>query len=104
MVFVIQAGNPALRRPAENEFEELSTAIQAVFPMDTEASIMFWNWVPIKLSYKYDFGVMMDDLLPMLDNMLDSGHGATSVYWSSSTFTADWHLQWANGRLSIGAE
>ena len=101
MDFTIQASNPMFEQGSEREVEELATAIQMTFPMNTEAAIMVWNSTPIRLSYKYDLGVVVYDLLAMLEDLLSPGPGATSVSWSSTTFMADWDLQWMDGRLDI---
>jgi hypothetical protein len=46
---------------------------------------------------------MLDDLLPMLDDPLGAAQGARPVYWSSTTFMANWDIQWADSRVVINA-
>lgn len=50
MTFTIQESNPALTRCDDLEVEELATAIQLVFPINTETAILVWNAVPIQLT------------------------------------------------------
>ena len=104
MAFLIQTGNPALERTADRQVEGLALAIQTVFPLTTEAAILVWNRVPVQLSYKYDFGDVTHDLLPMLDDVLSRSAGTTSVHWSSTTFSARWDMRWAGTRLEVVAK
>src|SRR5437016_710667 len=104
MNFEIQACNPKTRKPTEIRVEDLAAAIQAVFRLDSEDAILFWNWVPVRISYKYDLSVMIDDLLTLLNDLLSVPGGRRSVYWGSNTFQAEWHLVWADGRVAITAQ
>ena len=83
MSFLIQTGNPALEPTDDREVEGLPLAIQTVFPLATEAAILVWNRVPVQLSYKYDLGDVVHDLLPMLDDVLTRAAGTTSVTGAS---------------------
>ena len=58
MNFYIQASNPRALKPSFIE-ENLSAAIESVFPMNTENAILFWNHIAIPLSYKYDISYMV---------------------------------------------
>lgn len=101
MNFVIQACTPALDEAAGREFEDLADAIQGLFVMETEDAILFWNWVPIRISYKYDLSVMIDDLLPLLSAMIGTEAGRKEVEWGSNTFRATWAVEWGAGQVRI---
>lgn len=101
MNFKIQACNPKTQNPAERRVEDLAAAIQAIFAADTEDAFLLWNGIPVRLSYKYDLSVLIDDLLPLLAKLLDSPTGAQQVYWASNTFQAEWALEWTADQVTI---
>ena len=102
MSFQIQPGNPKTQKPADHAVEDLSEAIEEIFRADEDA-LLWWNGLPVKISYKYDLSVLVDDLLPLLDKLLSSPTGTQHVYWGSNTFRAQWDLQWATQELEIQA-
>jgi hypothetical protein len=103
MSFKIQICNPAIRDRSNEERESLSSAIVAVFPEATEDAIMLWNWVPVRINYCGDLSVMMEDLLLMLSDLLQSDQGSRVTSFGASTFRAKWLLRWAAGDLTIDA-
>jgi hypothetical protein len=103
MAFKIQICNPAIRDCSNEERESLSSAMIAVFPEATEDAIMLWNWVPVRINYSGDLSVMMEDLLLMLSDLLQSDEGSHVALFGASTFRAEWSLHWAAGDLTIDA-
>ena len=103
MYFEIQTSNPSLRHRSNEERETLSSAMLAAFPETTEDAIMVWNWIPIKINYNCDLSVMMEDLLLMLSDLLDSNCGSNVIFFGANTFRAEWSLNWADGNLRIDA-
>ena len=101
MIFAIQVSHPATQPPDPPEAEDLAQAIQAIYPMDTEDLILVWNHVPIRLSYKYDVSILIDDLLSLLTAVLGATDGEYTVHWGSDTFNAVWKLRWGNGKMHI---
>jgi hypothetical protein len=101
MDFAIQVCNPFVKKPRKSHFQDLSEALSEVFAGDTEDGFMLWNWVPIRVSYRYDLSVMIDDLLPFLTRLVDSVKGSWRVYWGSNTFKAEWLVYWADGQIRI---
>ena len=99
--FVVQAGVPAARIELDPTDSTLSEAMQTVFPLATEAAILFWKNTCIPLSYKYDMSVMMADVLVMLWSITSAPVGRWAVTWPSSTFMATWEVEWAGGLVSI---
>jgi hypothetical protein len=103
LVFSIQPGDP-LVEPAERA-ADLAAAIQTVFPMDTDDAILNWNRIAVRLGYRYDVSVMIDDLLPLLAEVTDEPSGRRRVVWASDTFHADWDVHWLGDELlSVDAE
>jgi hypothetical protein len=103
MRFWIQAGNPISLRLPGRVVDDLSEAIETIFPTDTEDAILVWNHSYIPVNYKYDLSVMIDDLLPLLTSLLERSSGRYKVTFGSNTFSTEWNLTWAEGGLSISA-
>lgn len=94
MIFFIQASNPNVVSNVEATETDLREAIEDIFELETEDAILNWNGVSIALSYKYDFSVIIDDLVEMLETIQSSSNGNHMVSWSSNTFLATWNLTW----------
>ncbi|MGB0383384.1 MAG: hypothetical protein ACPGWR_01050 [Ardenticatenaceae bacterium] len=104
MQFAIQVGNPTILAPQTKELEDLSEVIEELFPMETENVILYWNWIPVRIGYRYDFSYLIDKLLPLLSAVLESDQGQYQVSWTSTTFYAHWYLTWDERQLTIEAE
>ena len=104
MQFQILARHPIVIRPLDYEVEDLSEAIESIFPMDTKDALLVWNGEYIPINYKYDLSVLIDDLLPLLTEILNEDSGSYKVEWASDTFNADWTLDWAENRITIMAQ
>jgi hypothetical protein len=104
MYFEIQVCDPSIRRSVHEERQDLSSAILGMFPEYTEDAILLWNWVPIRINYNADLSVMMDDILMILENLLNSDRGCTRTYFGANTFRAEWLLTWAEGDIEINAK
>ena len=104
MQFAIQVGNPTILAAQAKELEDLSEAIEELFPMDTENVILYWNWIPVRIGYRYDFSYLIDKLLPLLSAILQSDQGQYQVSWTSTTFYAHWYLTWDEHQMTIEAE
>lgn len=104
MPFQIQVSNPIAIRSSSQKVEDLSEAIETIFPMKTENALLVWNGYYIPINYKYDLSVLIDDLLPLLSELLTVNEGSYEVEWASDTFRADWRLDWADGHITIVAQ
>jgi hypothetical protein len=102
--FIIQASCPRASRVHDPGDETLSDALQTVFASDTESALIGWNWVYVPLGYKYDFSIIINDVLDMIEKLDNSPNGQHRVHWPSSTFSAIWHMQWRSGKLNVHAE
>lgn len=100
MAFVLQVSNPATQPPRPAKVADLAQAVEAIYPMMTEDAVFIWNFYPLLVGYKYDLSVMIDDLLPMLSQILDLESGEYVVHWGSDTFRDIWRLRWDNDQLT----
>ena len=102
--FTIEVGNPIFRSTREEQVEYLYQAIETIFPDDTEKAYLLWNLVPVRIDYKYDLYILIDDIPPLLNALLNSDRGSHRVGWGSSSFNAEWNIEWADGIVKIGSQ
>lgn len=102
--FTIQASAPRVVREFDPGDTNLSDAIQTVFPLETECAILVWNWVYVPLSYKYDFSMMIDDIIGLLDAILIEPSGRRTVQWPSNTFACTWRVEWDTHLTTVEAD
>ena len=103
MSFYMQAGNPEYKKNFDKSDVTLSDAVETVFPMDTEAVIMMWNHIAIPLSYKYDIGYMMDDIISLLCKIESEEECSFKISWLPDTFRCDWMIHKKKDSLTIQA-
>ncbi len=103
MHFSIQAGKPKFQISNGITAEDLSEAIQIIFPMETDDASINWNGTFISMSYKYDLSVMIDDLLPLLLSVQVSDEGQYRVHFGSNTFNTEWQISWKSDELLLNA-
>ncbi|MCU0431383.1 MAG: hypothetical protein MUF42_15575 [Cytophagaceae bacterium] len=101
--FRIQINNPILINPVNKQYEQISSAIQNIFPMNTEYLIFYWNRIPIRLEYKYDLCVIFDDILYMLKAVTSDLKGQWRVGWGSDSFRGEWKMKWDQNILRINS-
>lgn len=102
--FYIQTNNPYIMNEFSRQDNKLSQAIESIFPMNTEALILFWNHIGVPLSYKYEISYMVDDILMFLKRIQSEEKGEVLVHWLPDTFRADWRLIWNNEIITIEAD
>ena len=101
MNFYIQAGIPIITRTHSLEDHTLSDAIETVFPMNTENMILYWNHIPISLSYKYDLAYMFPDILDLFEAFSLTSKGEMCIQWLPDTFRSNWILKWRSNNSEI---
>lgn len=101
MNFFIQANNPRYGTSISGDDASLADAIESAFPLATESAIMFWNYIGVPLSYKYDISYMIDDVLKLLSNLQNQNHGRIMIRWLPDTFRCDWIIVWKEQRMVI---
>lgn len=60
-----------------------------------------WRHVYIPLSYKYDVGMILLDVIRMVRELLASESGEWQVDWPSNTFGCRWHFRWEDECLIV---
>ena len=82
--------------------ETLEDLLESAFPLDTDDAVLYWNEIPVPISYKYDLPVMIEEIEEVIEAVVDGE--STSVQWPSNTFRATWHLRRYGERMKIAAE
>jgi hypothetical protein len=100
MSLVVQTGEPHVLTTRE-VVPDLQGALQTIYPMATERAILFWNGIPVRLDYKYDLSLMLDELLRMVLVLSDPHEHELGISWGSDTFTAVWQMEWGGDRLLV---
>ncbi|MGI5200199.1 hypothetical protein ACQEU6_00995 [Spirillospora sp. CA-108201] len=90
MNFWLQTGNPETLKV--ESAEDMADATGQMYPMDTEDAILFWNRVPVRLEYRYDIPVLLDDLVPLLEEVQNPEFSRTQIHWGSDTFSTEWNI------------
>ncbi|MEU3722805.1 hypothetical protein [Streptomyces sp. NPDC031705] len=101
MSFSIQAGCPAVRRC--ESAADMADAVGELYSSDAEDAILVWNLVPIRVPYGYDLAALVDDVVPLLEEVRRPDFSETDVFWGSDTFSAEWHIVREGDSLRIGA-
>ncbi|MFJ9643137.1 hypothetical protein ACWEPM_03820 [Streptomyces sp. NPDC004244] len=101
--FEIWAGCTAAAPLVFAEAADLADAVGQMYSSESEDAVLVWNRVPIRLTYRYDIAVLLDDLVPLLEEVRRPGFSAAEVFWGSDTFCAEWELAREGGDLRIRA-
>lgn len=77
--------------------------MESVFDRNTEEALIVWHHVYIPLSYKYDVGTILPDIIVMIEQLQSSASGKFAIDWPSNTFSARWVFDWASDCLLVTA-
>ena len=104
MIFAIQTCSPMLvRDQIPEEASDLSGAVEVIYAPCTEDAILFWNRVPVRISYRYDLSVLLDDLVPLIGQVVGDDEGSEETRWASNTFSAVWQMGWDYDQIRISS-
>ncbi|WP_405446494.1 hypothetical protein [Streptomyces erythrochromogenes] len=101
MSFSIQAGCPAVRRCGSAT--DMADAVGEMYASGAEDAILVWNLVAVRLPYRNDVAVLLDDLVPLLEDVGRPGFSDAEVFWGSDTFSAEWVIVREGDSLRIRA-
>lgn len=103
MTFSIVCNNPRGAGLFNEADETLGDAVQSVFELDDEDAELEWNGVVFSLNYKYDLGMMVDDVVSMLKTIIAAPKGNMVIAWVSNGFPFTWRIVWSDDRMSVSA-
>ncbi|MFD9082914.1 hypothetical protein [Streptomyces erythrochromogenes] len=101
MSLSIQAGCPAVR--GCGSAADMADAVGELYPVECEDAILVWNLVAVRLSYGHDLSVLLDDLVPLLEEIRRPSFSNAEVFWGSDTFSAEWSVVREGDSLRIRA-
>ncbi|MEU2827832.1 hypothetical protein ABZ667_04060 [Streptomyces lavendulae] len=101
--FEIREGRCAIGPRPVAGAADLADAVGEMYSCEAEDAVLVWNRLPIRLTYRYDIAVLLDDLVPLLEEVRRPGFSGTEVFWGSDTFRAEWKLTPEGGGLRIRA-
>ncbi|MEU9101801.1 hypothetical protein [Streptomyces sp. NPDC048361] len=101
MSFSIQAGCPTVRNC--ESAADMADAVGEMYSAEAEDAILVWNLVPVRLPYGYDLAALIDDLVPLLEEIQRSDFSEAEVFWGSDTFSAEWKIVREGDSLRIQA-
>jgi hypothetical protein len=104
MSFYIQASNPTFYSPTESYDDSLKEVIEAIFPYEAEYAFIVWNGFPISLRYKYDVGMIINDVLSIINLLLFSEVQVCQVKLDCFAFSTLWQMKWSDDSLTIASE
>ncbi|KAK1182290.1 hypothetical protein B7755_031675 [Streptomyces sp. NBS 14/10] len=89
--FYIQSGCPEVLKV--ETADDMADAVGQLYPLETEHAVLVWNRIPVLLEYRYDIPVLLDDLVPLLEEIQRAEFSETRVYWGSDTFSTEWQIR-----------
>lgn len=101
MSFSIQTGCPAVRKC--ESAADMADAVGEIYSSEAEDAILIWNLVPVRLPYAYGLAALIDDLVPLLEEIQRPEFSETEVFWGSDTFSAEWGMVRDGDSLRIQA-
>ncbi|MFF4159445.1 hypothetical protein [Streptomyces sp. NPDC001678] len=81
----------------------MADAVGELYRSEAEDAILVWNLVPVRLPYGYDLAAMVDDLVPLLEEVQRPEFSGTEVFWGSDTFAVEWIVSRDGDSLRIQA-
>lgn len=102
--FRIQISNPELTYHFNSEYDTITPAIEDIFPFETEDAILEWNFVCVRLEYKYDVAYLYDDFRRIISFIENNSDGIYNVTFADDTFFAEWNITVCGTQLVIDAK
>jgi hypothetical protein len=96
----IQASNPRRRERVETALS-LGAAVRAAFERHTESIYVVWRGVPVRIGYAEPLGVLLPELLGMLERLLAEPAGGGDYGITEDGLSFRWRLAWSDGNLTI---
>ncbi|WP_206309975.1 hypothetical protein [Streptomyces sp. A0592] len=81
----------------------MADAVGEMYPSEGEDALLVWNLVPVRLSYSHDLAALLDDLVPLLEQIRRPAFSEAEVFWGSDTFSAQWAVLREGDSLRIRA-
>jgi hypothetical protein len=100
--FLIQGGHISPIYSKQKEFNTLAEVFSKIFSDNDEAAFIFWNKIPIRFHYNYEFFANWDNILEWLTE-LSTNKVEGEYHWVMQTdvYFVRLNSVWKNGALKI---
>jgi len=104
------ANTPRLSGIRSQQPEDLADCLESVFYWDASDSysadiLMVFNDIAVRLGWKYDVPIIIEELVDdLMTPLLAQPEGTSRVTWPSSSFRGQWDLEWRRGCLAVQAD
>lgn len=102
--FNIQISNPQLTYDFSIEDETIYMAIESIFPSETEDAIIEWNYICIRVGYKYGVSYLYDDFRQIVNFTENNSDGIFKVTFADNNFFAEWNIKVDGSKLVIDSK
>ncbi|UOQ70187.1 hypothetical protein [Hymenobacter cellulosilyticus] len=68
-----------------------------------DGALLHWNGVSVPLSYKYDLGIIIHDIIFLVQQLRTSLMGSFTICWPSNTFRVNWQVAVVAGCVRVTA-
>lgn len=103
-MFYIQAPVPMLNPNRSRTYPSVGDAMRGVIQRVTETMYWVWNGVPIAVGYGEPFGVLLLNVLGLVEACLAKPAATWPFGLREEAFVARWTPTWADGDIRIDAE
>lgn len=84
-MFYIQTSNPQVLICTE-VVPSIRNVPSLIFPRRTENAFVFYNSHPLRLDYKYDLGLMIDEIIQMMQALFEDDFSSYECHFNSDGF------------------
>jgi hypothetical protein len=102
--FVIQAGHVTPLFIRQKQVKTLSSAFSVLFSENDESAWLFWNEIPVRFRYKYEFAANWDKIIEWLRKLKAEKSGEYQVTLVTELFSLAIRSSWKNGMLQLVGE
>jgi hypothetical protein len=99
-MFYVQASNPRRRQRPEAALS-LGDALRSAYERHTESLYVVWRGVPVRIGYAEPFGVLLPELLGLLERLLAEPAGGGDYGINEHGLAFRWRISWADGMITL---
>lgn len=101
--FLIQCGHVSIRKLDNHRFDKIAHVFPKLFWENQESAYIFWNQIPIRWHYTFEFFANFDDVLAVCRMLQQNESGATKATIQTDYFLFDWIFHWSGEDLQMNA-
>jgi hypothetical protein len=94
-MFSIEIRDTPTLAAVEESDRTLGEALQSIYSIGDDAYLTI-DSTQFRIGLKYDLGLMIDDLVPLVRSVQEKPAGHFRIDWASSSFPFEWSLDWTS--------